>query len=492
MSVLKRLTIENYQSHLKTIIEPAPAGHLTVIVGPSDTGKTVIFRATRWLSCNEPDGTDFIRAGASFARVTEELESGHTVIRHRTAGGVNRYIIVPPGGEGNEGNGEGSPQEQRQTFEGFGRNVPLEVQEIIGIRPVTIGDTSLNLNMAEQLQGPFLGNSVSAPARAKVLGKLAGTEEIDFAGKTLGTDLYRRNQDEKRLAGEIKGLDEKIAGYDYLPGMAARIDDLERLAARIKADEERREKVAGLKEQLGAVEGRIQECRGIIGRWHCLEFVEQEAARAEAACGRRQRAWLLRIRFEDLDYSIYEAGEIIARWQGVEQADAIIKGAELTLERRTQVSRLYGSLCRAEISITGAQGVIGKLQEIDEAGNIVKGVTVLAQRRQIVGPLLGRYKDIAGSIDVTQTILARLTGVDEATKLAANIPAIKERKSTLYDFKIKIIGATALIKENREHTVLWENRVAELQGAYQDALMSAGVCPVCGQPVKKECLKEAV
>lgn len=151
INYLKKMTIENFQSHIKTTIEPAPPGQLTVITGPSDSGKTAILRALRWLFVNEPDGDSFIRASATFARVTAEYEGGGVVVRHRTSGGTNRYIV----------NGE--------KFEGFGRSgVPLEVKEITGVRPVKIGDMELNLNIAEQLSGPFLGSSVSAPARAKV------------------------------------------------------------------------------------------------------------------------------------------------------------------------------------------------------------------------------------------------------------------------------------------------------------------------------------
>ena len=155
MNTMKRLIIENFQSHKKTVVEFAPVGELTVIVGPSDTGKTVIIRALRWLLYNQPQGMEFVRTGASFARVTLEYESGHKVIRERTVS-TNRYKIVYPDREGPE------------VFEGFGNSVPLEVQEITGVRPVRIGDENFLLNLSEQLDGPFLGTKqISSPARAK-------------------------------------------------------------------------------------------------------------------------------------------------------------------------------------------------------------------------------------------------------------------------------------------------------------------------------------
>jgi DNA repair protein SbcC/Rad50 len=480
MNALKRLTIENYQSHQKSIIEPAPAGHLTVIVGPSDTGKTVIIRSTKWLSSNTPQGTDYIREGASFARVTEEFESGHTVIRERTKS-ANRYKIVAPVNSGIN---------EPQVFEGFGNDVPLEVQEITGIRPVSIGDLTLNLNFADQLQGPFLGSSVSAPARAKVLGKLAGTEEIDHAGKTLGTDLYRRNQDEKRLKGELVALDEDIAKYDYLPARAARINKLEQLVAKIKVTQERRNRLAALKQQMENVRASWMECRRILQRWECLDVVGQEVGKAESAKARLLNLEHKRDRWVTLEDYIADCYDKIDAWQGVEQAESSVKGAELNGQRRQQIAKYKDSLFNVTSAITEADSVLVKLQDIDNADNIVKGVAVLARSRLILADLLKTYQNIAGSINATEAILARLAGVNEAAELSAEVVALKERRSTVNGRTVEFKSMERMGKESREQAVLWENRVAELEGAYWDELVSAGVCPVCNSVIIPEKLKE--
>lgn len=528
MNAMKRLIIENFQSHEKTIIEPAPPGHLTVITGPSDSGKTVIFRSNRWLSCNEPDGIDFIRAGASFARVTEELESGHSVVRHRTAGGVNRYIIVSPDSAG-----------ERQTLEGFGRgSVPLEVQELVGVRPVTIGDIKFNLNLAEQLDGPFLGSSVSAPGRAKVLGKLAGTEEIDHAGKMLGTDLHRRNQDEKKLTGELKELDADIAEYDYLPIMAERIHELEHLVTKVKTAQERRNKLVTLKTQLVVVEEKWLECQGILQHWHCLEFAEPVMAKVEANRERSGKLWDLRDHLGDLDYSIYECQEIrdawrgvdeavkvvneaekakarkqetewhrdrlvklddaiadcqgtIDAWNGAEQADLLVIQSIVTLQDRKRTEKCKDALVAANSAIRSTQSTLNRLQGIDEAEDIVNGILGKVERRQTVGSLLKRYQNIKESIEVAETILVRLAGVTEAERQMTNAFTLSNRRSTVYGSAVELRTMERLVKEYGEQVVLLENRVAELQGAYADELVTLGICPTCGNKVDSKKLKEA-
>ena len=152
MKKLKRVVIENFQCHKKTVIEPSLEG-LTVITGPTDHGKSAIVRAMKWLLYNRPLGTDFIRHGQTECKVTFEFADGTIVQRRRTTS-LNQYYV----------NG--------QLYEGFGNGVPLEVQQATGVYIYEVADQTLNLNVSEQLAGPFLGSSISAPLRARILGKL--------------------------------------------------------------------------------------------------------------------------------------------------------------------------------------------------------------------------------------------------------------------------------------------------------------------------------
>lgn len=528
MNALKRLIIENFQSHPKTVIEPAPVGHLTVIVGPSDAGKTVIFRSTKWLSCNEPDGTDFIRAGATFVRVTEELESGHAVIRHRTAGGgVNRYSVVPPEGEG-----------ERQTFEGFGRgNVPLEAQEIIGIRPVTIGDMNLNLNMAEQLQGPFLGNSVSAPARAKVLGKLAGTEEIDYAGKVLGTDLYRRNQDEKRLNNDLSGLGDKIAEYDYLPAMAERIRGLEQLVVMVKAAQERRGQLAKMKEARQQVDIYIADAEMIIHKHRVVELIARIATDTEKANVRKKAIESLMTALDIKEDLILNAQRIIVRWQNIELALYNVEEAEFKMGRSQNIRGmfqklqvLYVGIRQAQNTIKvwenlqGAQEAAGKAAEglqrsgrvsnlakayvsavtsfydarlvikghqgLEEASvSVARSVAAMESRGKVVRLKL-LYNQVDTLVNNAEKALLKLTGLNDAERALAGSVANLAQQGKVISLAQKLGMAETDARRSREAIVLHENRVAELEGAYRDELVTIGKCPMCGSVVNFETLKE--
>ena len=54
MTNIKKIIIDNFQSHEHTEIEFGPG--LNVIVGPSDYGKSAVVRALRWVLYNEPRG----------------------------------------------------------------------------------------------------------------------------------------------------------------------------------------------------------------------------------------------------------------------------------------------------------------------------------------------------------------------------------------------------------------------------------------------------
>ena len=212
MNQITQIALTNFQSHHSTIIKPAPAGQLTVLVGPSDVGKSAIIRSLKWLYYGEPQGADFITVGkkscsVSITHADAVTHTDHKVERIRDSK-TTRHLI----------NGD---------VYGTGSTAPLEVQQITGVRPVMIGDTAYNLNLAEQLDGPFLGTkSTSAPARARALDKLIGTEEVSNASKELGTDLYRAERNKDRLGKEIVRLKEEIAKYGYLDALKANIDEL--------------------------------------------------------------------------------------------------------------------------------------------------------------------------------------------------------------------------------------------------------------------------
>ena len=114
--MLEQLQIQNFQAHSKLRLEFAPG--ITTIVGPSDTGKSSIIRALRWVATNQPGGEAFIRYGTKGCTVRLTVD-GHTVTRRRKRGGdVNTYHL------------------DDDEFKAFGRGVPDTVAEFLNLPEV--------------------------------------------------------------------------------------------------------------------------------------------------------------------------------------------------------------------------------------------------------------------------------------------------------------------------------------------------------------------
>ena len=543
---IKRFIIENFQSHQKTVIELAPAGQLTVVNGPSRSGKSSIIRAIRWLFYNSPRGVSvpdpkermdptepsYCRSGATFIRVTAEYEDDHKVIRERTRSN-NMYIISTPG------------EEKPLILAGFGDNVPLEVQQATGIRPLQIGDVELFSNLSEQLDGPFLGSkAVSAPARAKVLGKLAGTEEIDSANKQLSTDLYRRNQDKKRLVGEdgkggeIAELDQKIAEFGYLPAMARKIEHLETLVERIKAAQALKNKWTGLKASLENIDEKIAATQIALSRWRNLDTAEsyllaaQEKNRLNVALG------ILIVQMEGIAGNIYYARLIITKWSGLPEAErllpiitstqarketlgqrskryqidasnvkacqeiierlvgladaeATLKVAQAAVEKARQLRNIRTNYLAGSEMIKRSQDILSSLEGLDAADHILSASDAKKQLREKLESLSAKWTVGNAAVIGTQKLIEKFTGLEEARLNVSSAAEALERRKNLNALRVQYEHKRQIIVGAREQAVVWENRVAELEGAYHDLLEDVGICPLCGQEIESK-IKEAV
>lgn len=477
-TLITRVIIENFQSHKRTVLEPGPNGHLTVITGPSDSGKTAIIRALRWLFYNVPQGTDFIRVGCTFAKVTVGLEDGTEVERLRTPS-KNQYILRRPGTE-------------PQVYEGFGAAVPLEVQEALGIWPVAIGDLELTLNLAEQLDGPFLGKSISAGARAKILGKLAGTEEIDVAAKTLGTDIYRRGQDEKRLGAEVEELGQRIHGYAWVPELGERIEALEGILARLKAAEERKTKLGALTSRLFENASQARLTLAALNRLSFLPALEQYLLDITALVSRAGALQSIRARLESVISSILETQVRLARLAGTDEALVTLTAAATSLEASRRLLDLRRRLHENDIAMAVTWRTVTRLAGADEAYQTTLDLAAQADNLGRLTRIATAVRNLKAQEDGVRAILDRTAHAEEAAQAITKITDLQTRVTRL----ASISYALFRVRYNMEHAqALLDRAATEAEAAvdqYLDELVRAGRCPTCGSIVNPEILKEAV
>jgi len=211
--MIKKLIIENFQSHEKTELNLDPG--VNIITGVSQSGKTAILRALYWLLHNRPSG-DRIRS--SFAKgatkVMIETSEGDQ-IWHVKDDKVNSYAL------GNE------------VFDKIGRDIPDMVQRALRVS---------ELNVQKQLDEPFLVTS-SAGEVAKTINRITRLEMVDNWVTDLTQNINSINREKERLEAEIESSIEKIKEYRV-------VVDLQPLLNRGKEILEKREQILNKKNDL--------------------------------------------------------------------------------------------------------------------------------------------------------------------------------------------------------------------------------------------------
>jgi exonuclease SbcC len=122
--MLQKLLIKNYQSHKDSTLEFTDG--INVIVGSSDSGKSAILRAIRWIIFNRPLGSNYIRKGEDECHVQLENARGKV---SRSKGKISQYII----------NGD--------IFKAIGTDVPDSIRDVVNIH---------DINIQKQLDSHFL------------------------------------------------------------------------------------------------------------------------------------------------------------------------------------------------------------------------------------------------------------------------------------------------------------------------------------------------
>jgi len=155
--MIKSLSIQNFQSHKDTTLELDKG--VNVVVGQSDSGKTAVLRALKWLATNRPSGDAFRSRWGGDTGMRVELKEGTVITRQRDKRN-NTYGI-----------------DDTQLFKALGTDVPESVVTMLNLS---------NLSWQGQMDSPFLLSS-SPGEVARALNEVADLEKID-------TTLFNANR----------------------------------------------------------------------------------------------------------------------------------------------------------------------------------------------------------------------------------------------------------------------------------------------------------
>jgi len=476
LETIKRMTIENFQSHARTEIEFG-AG-LNVIVGPSDHGKSAIIRALRWVLFNEPRGADFIRTGESECRVTVELSSGATITRLRSSS-KNRYVLNTPDGT-------------EQIFEGFGSVVPQEIIDVHGMLQIYLdSDLTEPLNFGYQLDGPFL-LAESGATKAKAIGRLSGVHIVDAAIRTLLRDMTAQQQEERRLTAVETNLQERLPEYADLPQLAAAVQRGEELSARLQEKIERCRQLTALAGKWSDLAGEYERTAGTLRRLTAISGAERSLSAARTALTLHASLTAAGAKLAVCGDEQAELAALLSKTERLPEAAALF----LQLQAKQMLcSRLQRS---ADTLATNEAGVLASRDTLARTACLERIETEQRQARQMLVSV-ARLGDCQRKLEQTQQeltqqrqehlALSRLAAADECRTQAGGNLMRRQRLAELF----------AAWQENGKNRTTGEAYLSNLMeqtnrllAAYQAELRVIGKCPFCFNPIDDPAINRIV
>lgn len=174
--MINAVKIENFQS-LKNV--KFDLGAITVIHGPSGTGKSAVARALRSLITNNLTGMGHVTYGATVSKVTAVFDGSDVV--QICKGSSNKFIVVK--------------DNEKKIFDKIGRDVPGEVSALMNMPSISFdSDLVVNFNIQSQHDSPFL--LTRAGDAAKIIGRLSHLNVIFIA-------LREANKEKKKYSSEV-------------------------------------------------------------------------------------------------------------------------------------------------------------------------------------------------------------------------------------------------------------------------------------------------
>lgn len=348
------MEIINFQSHDYTDLYFKNG--VNVIIGPSDSGKTAIIRAIKWVLFNEPSGSAFVKQGTEETRVLLYFSDG-TIIERGRVKNKNYYIL--------------EHEDKIERFEGFGQNVPADISEASGIRKTALNGQNLMISIADQLESPFLITE-SPSVKSTAIGALAGTDIIDKALSSLNKEVYDNKNYLKSQENLLDKQKEELRKFEYL-------------------EEEKRE--------LDIIRNQIEQIEYFENRLILLEEIDQK--------------------YKLITNEIHQQEKILEKHSTLDKAEELLIALDPSITRHKlfqNMNNLYQRLHREESTL---QSIIDKTNSIDSINEITVKAAQINNNYKALIELNNNWNFLREKINEFETIIKniqieRLNAIEEA------------------------------------------------------------------------------
>ena len=489
---ITRLELDNFLSHQKSAFDFENG--LNILAGESRAGKSAVLRALREvLTCYLTQPRKAIFFGASYFTITVYTSNGYIITRRVERDekkGFNGYIIYDP----NTG----------QTSKYNTKSVTL-VQEILGYKRIPLTDKKqIDINSVIQGDGWFfLGNNITAPDRARLLGVVYGTHYADSANKEIASDIKKQNTQLALMKKEKERLENTKKSYSYLPNLQKDLNDSDLLLAKLEAEEKRIADMKAIYSKMQAIENEKKNLEKVL-----KALSEDLKPYLQALKEQKKNLNLMKQTFQWMT-DVVNQGKVLRpiakALVGISKCNQDITELKNKQEKLKKVKEEYEKCCQIQKKIEENQKEQKNLNHMNQTLSVIpelkKEFSVMQQKQKD----LEKYRENTKKVLEYNTTIKKIEKEMESYKICIpkfqNIPSMEELKA-MQKLKELIEKAKTVSKqledtkkegtEQREQWKEIKDKNLKNIAVYKTMLESMGECPVCHNDIDNGIVEKLV
>lgn len=474
MIYIKNVELHNFQSHNYTEIEFDRG--LNVILGNSDAGKTAILRAIKWALYNEPKGDYFIRQGEKEVSVRVTFSNGVVVERSRTPSKNSYYLMTAEGEE--------------MRFEGFGLDVPKEIRDATNMYKVSL-DNSNNksiLNIAEQLDGPFLLNE-QASLRASAIGRLIGVNYVDDALRNVVRDNKRLSQEIDTLKRSREDYKNQLKEFEYIDDYKNRFEKISAIRNKIENLQHKFDLASKLKDDYEKNENAILETNNLVLKFKDLDKIENILPKLENYLIKKNS-------FENYQNRLLKTAKEIdlmnlnldklKNINNLSEKTKVIEAKEAKLKNYLRIEEKY------KINFSQINELLLNLDKFRNNDQIESIIKNLEKNINFYNKLSSSYialNKILSNLKIGEDYIKKFDNNKNISDIFKNLQSKLIQLNKLKELNIKYCDLNNNIKyeENEIEKIIQD--IKNYTDSYEKTILELGVCPFCYSEINSQSIE---
>lgn len=470
MNFIEKIILVNFQSHVYS--ELCLSRGVNVIVGPSDSGKTAIMRALRWNMFNDPSGVEFVREGESEVSVTVRFQNNVEVERRRSRS-KNQYILR-------------RPDEVELVFEGFGKNVPAEIEEAIGIKKIMLDDKkSLPLNFADQLDGPFLLQETDA-YKAQAIGRMVGVDLLDETMRDTLRDKKQISIRRELMEKDLEETEESLKAFSDLDDQIGLREKIKNILSSVSELKEKTETANNFAQALREIKEDCALTKDALQRYAVLDELQDKLLHLQRNVDHYRNERLLFDLFMQNRQGRKETKDQLSLYENV---DAL----ESNLMQLSAIKATYDGILPEFNRLNTIREAEKNNRIVLEETKGVFAVDAMDLREKYAAfcdysRTLEAFMELKLRMEKGKLFLSRFDRLDQLAELNAEISEMMEKERSVEALK----NDQRRLKDEKNKKAVELKELIEgdrqAMNAYLECLSHAGTCPLCKQTIDDEAL----